>query len=129
MRSRYSQWDGSQDPFGPDVPAAELRRFVTGTLEPAPERLRNPGLAEHRAASHHQVEDARRQPGTQVGGRLRSPPEADRHVVAVLGDDSFAAALRRLSEGRRVQERVVEVRDIDGLIDAFGSVRAAERLR
>ncbi|HZD80150.1 MAG TPA: hypothetical protein VE646_08940, partial [Actinomycetota bacterium] len=24
MRTRYSRWDGSQDPFGPDIPAAEL---------------------------------------------------------------------------------------------------------
>ncbi len=24
MRSRYSEWDGTQDPFGPDLPAADL---------------------------------------------------------------------------------------------------------
>ena len=24
MRFRYSRWDGTQDPFGPDVPAADV---------------------------------------------------------------------------------------------------------
>jgi uncharacterized protein with von Willebrand factor type A (vWA) domain len=32
MRSRYSQWDGSQDPFGPDVPAAELLEEMSEDL-------------------------------------------------------------------------------------------------
>jgi len=32
MRSRYSQWDGSQDPFGPDVPAAELLEEISEDL-------------------------------------------------------------------------------------------------
>jgi uncharacterized protein with von Willebrand factor type A (vWA) domain len=32
MRSRYSQWDGSQDPLGPDVPAAELLEEMSEDL-------------------------------------------------------------------------------------------------
>jgi uncharacterized protein with von Willebrand factor type A (vWA) domain len=32
MRSRYSQWDGSQDPFEPDVPAAELLEEMSEDL-------------------------------------------------------------------------------------------------
>ncbi|MGH2660127.1 MAG: hypothetical protein ACRDHS_10800, partial [Actinomycetota bacterium] len=32
MRSRYSHWDGSQDPFGPDVPAAELLEEMSEDL-------------------------------------------------------------------------------------------------
>lgn len=32
MRSRYSRWDGSQDPFGPDVPAAELLEEMSEDL-------------------------------------------------------------------------------------------------
>jgi uncharacterized protein with von Willebrand factor type A (vWA) domain len=32
MRSRYSQWDGSQDPFGPDIPAAELLEEMSEDL-------------------------------------------------------------------------------------------------
>ncbi|HKZ76416.1 MAG TPA: hypothetical protein VJ259_07095 [Actinomycetota bacterium] len=32
MRSRYSKWDGSQDPFGPDVPAAELLEEMSEDL-------------------------------------------------------------------------------------------------
>jgi uncharacterized protein with von Willebrand factor type A (vWA) domain len=32
MRSRYSQWDGSQDPLGPDVPAAELLEQMSEDL-------------------------------------------------------------------------------------------------
>src|SRR5438093_984880 len=32
VRSRYSQWDGSQDPFGPDVPAAELLEEMSEDL-------------------------------------------------------------------------------------------------
>ncbi len=32
MRSRYSEWDGSQDPFGPDVPAAELLEEMSEDL-------------------------------------------------------------------------------------------------
>ncbi len=32
MRSRYSQWDGSQDPFGPDVQAAELLEEMSEDL-------------------------------------------------------------------------------------------------
>src|SRR6266508_3810380 len=32
MRSRYSQWDGSQNPLGPDVPAAELLEEMSEDL-------------------------------------------------------------------------------------------------
>src|SRR5919198_355071 len=32
MRSRYSRWDGSQDPFGPDVNAGELLDAMSGEI-------------------------------------------------------------------------------------------------
>jgi uncharacterized protein with von Willebrand factor type A (vWA) domain len=32
MRSRYSRWDGSQDPFGPDVDAGELLDAMSGEI-------------------------------------------------------------------------------------------------
>src|SRR5919198_4591808 len=50
MRSRYSRWDGSQDPFGPDVDAGELLDAMSGEIlsgagaESAPRRLRRRGM-------------------------------------------------------------------------------------
>ena len=29
MRVRYSAWDGSQDPFGPDLPAADVLEAIS----------------------------------------------------------------------------------------------------
>jgi len=37
-------------------------------------------------------------------------PKSSPLVLGILGDDGFAATLRRLSEGRQAQERAVEVR-------------------
>ncbi len=50
MSVRYSAWDGSQDPFGPDIPAAELLDAISdevlmgGTAEGALERLMRRGM-------------------------------------------------------------------------------------
>ncbi len=32
MRIRYSRWDGTQDPLGPDISAADLLEEMSGEL-------------------------------------------------------------------------------------------------
>src|SRR5919197_3494873 len=105
MRSRYSRWDGSQEPFGPDVDAGELLDAMSGEIlsgagaESALRRLmrrgmrgRFPGLAALRA----RLRQARRReqdrlnlagPLEEVRERLEQIVERERNTLSFKAEE------------------------------------------
>src|SRR3989440_12911356 len=105
MRSRYSRWDGSQDPFGPDVDVGDLLDAMSGEIlsgagaESALRRLMRRGVRGRVSgmdALRSRLRQARRQeqdrlnlagPPEDVPERLEGIPEPGGATLAVKSED------------------------------------------
>ncbi len=105
MRFRYSRWDDSQDPFGPDDPAAEILEALSDDVlsgmgaEGAMERLLRQGMQGRfggldallgrlrRAREREQAETSLGGPLEELRGRLEEILETERAALAFRAEE------------------------------------------